>query len=107
MNSFIPDLLSRRSNVPGDECIAVVMSLVWPEDDRSPPGIYLALSKDGVLFQRPELLHKCKSHQPRAYDLPIQGNVAFLERSIEFYVHQNVHGRMNPKDYEIASIATP
>ena len=80
------------------------MSLVWPEGaatknpTETPPGIYFAASRDGVTFQEPVLLHKCESHARRAYDLPVQGNVGFTERGIEFYVHRHVPCRMSPKD---------
>ena len=117
LNSFKPFQLCQFTDVPaasdiyflhpyvlpGGKCIAVIMSLVWPDGDGSPPkedGIYLALSKDGVNFHRPELLHSCKSHGRRAYDLPIQGNVSFTESGIELLVHQNVHCRMDSKDWQ-------
>ena len=85
--------------IPGDRNIAVIMSLVWLDDHASAPGIYLALSNDGVNFQRPELLHSCKAHGRRAYDLPIQGNVSFTKSGIGLYVHQNVPCRMDNKDH--------
>ena len=84
--------------IPGDGYIAVIMSMVWADGHPSDPGIYLALSKDGVKFERPELLHSCKAHARRAYDLPIQGNVSFTKSGIELFVHQNVPCRMPAKD---------
>ena len=84
--------------IPGDGYIAVIMSMVWADGHPSDPGIYLALSKDGVKFERPELLHSCKAHARRAYDLPIQGNVSFTKSGIELFVHQNVPCRMSERD---------
>ena len=86
--------------VPGGRCLVAIMSLVWPEgmDSKSPPGIYLAASRDGVIFQEPVLLHGCQSHKRRAYDLPVQGSVSFTARGISFYVHRNVPCRMAPRD---------
>ena len=90
--------------VPGDRWLVAIISLVWPEGaatknpTETPPGIYFAASRDGVTFQEPVLLHKCESHARRAYDLPVQGNVSFTERGIEFYVHRNVPCSMAQKD---------
>ena len=87
--------------VPSDRWLVAIMSLVWPAEgaaSKLPPGIYLAVSKDGVTFFEPVLLHKCESHCRRAYDLPVQGNVSFTESGIEFYAHRNVPCRMAPKD---------
>ena len=90
--------------VPGGRWLVAIMSLVWPEGyvpktpRATPPGIYLALSTDGINFREPVLLHACDSHERRAYDLPVQGNVSFTETGISFYVHRNVPCRMSPKD---------
>jgi hypothetical protein len=69
--------------VPGDRRLAAIMSLVWPERlaTQNPaaylPGIYLAFSQDGLTFRSPVLLHTSGSHDRRAYDLPVQGDVSF------------------------------
>ena len=39
-------------------------------------------------------VYRCTKH----YDLPVQGNVSFTERGIEFYVHRNFPCRMAQKD---------
>ena len=89
--------------VPNGDRLIAIMSLVWAEGWAPPlgkhePGIYLAASRDGLSFLPPVLLHACKSHERRAYDLPAQGGVTFEERGISFYVHSNVPCRMPPKD---------
>ena len=84
--------------VPSGEWLVAIMSLVWPEvAPGTPPGIYLAASRDGVTFLKPVLLHKCEAHARRAYDLPVQGNVSFTECGISFHVHRNVPCRMPHK----------
>ena len=84
--------------VPGnDEWIIALISLVWPEGDPTSAGIYLVVSKDGVTFLKPYLLHGCECNNRRAYDLPVQGSVSFTQTGIEFYVHQNVPKRMAPQ----------
>ena len=70
----------------GQGIFAMLSYVIAPGHDlnKTPAGIYCAVSGDGIHFKTPLLLHDCDSYERRAYDLPVQGGLQFLPYGIGF-----------------------
>ena len=87
--------------VPGGNAILAVMPIVWGAPDEKHSGIYVSISRDGIVFDKPLLLYGTESHEGRTSSAPCHG-LEFTDKGFRLIIYKNVRRRMSEAQLQCA-----
>ena len=79
---------------PGGTAILAVMPIAWGAPDEHHSGIYVSISRDGIVFDKPLLLYGTESYEGRTSSLPCHG-LEFTAKGFKLMIYKNIRRRMS------------